>query len=201
MTGKRGRPSAAEAGARDERVIDVVVAVLTGEGLEALTLDRVSADAHVAKRTLYTVFGDRAGLVRAAVRRQHAYLGDAGDGAADLRSAARGILRHLLGDEAIGVHRAITGAAALHPLLAREFYEEGPARAQGFLAAHLPADGPVSPALLFTALLGESHRRRLLGLAGPFSVSEIDAQVDEVLRAFGLGSSDRARSGQESSSS
>ena len=201
MTGKRGRPSAAEAGARDERVVDVVVAVLTGEGLEALTLDRVSTEAHVAKRTLYTVFGDRAGLVRAAVRRQHAYLGDAGDGAADLRSAARGILRHLLGDEAIGVHRAITGAAALHPLLAREFYEEGPARAQGFLAAHLPADAPVSPALLFTALLGEPHRRRLLGLAGPFSVSEIDAQVDEVLRAFGLVSSDPARQGQESSSS
>ncbi|WP_314094803.1 TetR/AcrR family transcriptional regulator C-terminal domain-containing protein [Microbacterium foliorum] len=201
MTGKRGRPSAAEAGARDERVVDVVVAVLTGEGLEALTLDRVSAEAHVAKRTLYTVFGDRAGLVRAAVRRQHAYLEDAGDGAVDLRSAARGILRHLLGDEAIGVHRAITGAAALHPLLAREFYEEGPARAQGFLAAHLPADAPVSPALLFTALLGESHRRRLLGLTGPFSVSEIDAQVDEVLRAFGLGPSDPARSGQESSSS
>ncbi|MER7446507.1 TetR/AcrR family transcriptional regulator C-terminal domain-containing protein [Microbacterium sp. NPDC097977] len=201
MTGKRGRPSAAEAGARDERVVDVVVAVLTGEGLEALTLDRVSAEAHVAKRTLYTVFGDRAGLVRAAVRRQHAYLGDAGDGAADLRSAARGILRHLLGDEAVGVHRAITGAAALHPLLAREFYEEGPARAQGFLAAHLPADAPVSPALLFTALLGEPHRRRLLGLAVTPSLPEIDAQVDEVLRAFGLGSSDPARQGQESSSS
>ncbi|KJL21800.1 TetR/AcrR family transcriptional regulator [Microbacterium foliorum] len=201
MTGKRGRPSAAEADARDERVVDVVVAVLTGEGLEALTLDRVAAEAHVAKRTLYTVFGDRAGLVRAAVRRQHAYLEDAGDGASDLRSAARGILRHLLGDEAIGVHRAITGAAALHPLLAREFYEQGPARAQGFLAAHLPTDARISPALLFTALLGEPHRRRLLGLADPLTSPAIDAQVDEVLHAFGLDSSDQARSGRKSSSS
>lgn len=186
MTGKRGRPSAAESLARDERVVDVVIAILTGEGFEALTLDRVAAEAHVAKRTLYGVFGDRAGLVRAAILRQHAYLEDAGEESADLRSASRAILAHLLGDEAVGIHRAIISAAVLHPSLAQEFYDEGPGRAQGFLASHLTEDAPVSPDLLFTALLGEPHRRRLLALADPPTEDEIDAQVDAVLRTFGL---------------
>jgi len=85
-------------------------------------------------------------------------------------------------------HRAIISAAVLHPPLALEFYDEGPGRAQGFLASHLAADAPVSPDLLFTALLGEPHRRRLLGLAGPLTSGEIDAHVDVVLRAFGLSS-------------
>ncbi|MBP2377106.1 AcrR family transcriptional regulator [Microbacterium phyllosphaerae] len=188
MTGKRGRPSAAESLARDERVVDVVIALLTGEGFEALTFDRVAAEAHVAKRTLYGVFGDRAGLVRAAILRQHAYLDHAEEESADLRSASRAILVHLLGDEAVGIHRAIISAAVLHPPLALEFYDEGPARAQGFLASHLTPDAPVSPDLLFTALLGEPHRRRLLGLAGPPTPGEIDAHVDVVLRTFGLSS-------------
>lgn len=186
MTGKRGRPSAAEVTARDERVVDVVVAVLSDEGFEALTFDRVAADAHVAKRTLYGVFGDRAGLVRAAVLRQHAYLGEAGDAGDDIRSASRAILAHLLGDEAIGIQRAIIAAATRHRSLAVEFYEEGPGRAQDFLASHLPADATVTAEILFTALLGELHRRRLLGLAGLPTPDEIDAQVDGVLCALGL---------------
>lgn len=186
MTGKRGRPSAGEANARDERVVDVVVSLLSDEGFEALTFDRVAADAHVAKRTLYGVFGDRAGLVRAAILRQHAYLGEAGDAGEDLRSACRAILAHLLGDEAIGIHRAIIAAAARHPSLAVEFYDEGPGRAQGFIASHLPADAVVTAEFLFAALLGELHRRRLLGLAGPPTPAEIDTHVDGVLRSSGL---------------
>ncbi|WP_447911522.1 TetR/AcrR family transcriptional regulator [Microbacterium phyllosphaerae] len=201
MTGKRGRPSAAEAIARDERVVDVVIALLTAEGFEALTFDRVAAEAHVAKRTLYGVFGDREGLVRAAIRRQHPYLADAGEGSEDLRSACRAILVQLLGDEAIGIQRAIIGAAAQHPSLAAEFYDDGPRRAQGFLAAHLAKDAEVSPELLFTALLGEPHRRRLLGIAGAPTAEEIDVQVDGVMRVLGLHVLADGPKGRESSSS
>ncbi|KQQ67040.1 TetR/AcrR family transcriptional regulator [Microbacterium sp. Leaf320] len=201
MTGKRGRPSAAEAIARDERVIDVVIALLTAEGFEALTFDRVAAEAHVAKRTLYGVFGDREGLVRAAIRRQHPYLADAGEGTEDLRSACRAVLVQLLGDEAIGIQRAIIGAAAQHPSLAAEFYDDGPRRAQGFLAAHLPSDAAVSPELLFATLLGEPHRRRLLGLAGAPTAAQVDVQVDGVLRVLGLQAFADDPAGRESSSS
>lgn len=187
MAGKRGRPTAGEADARDERVVDTVIHVLTGEGFDALTFDRVAADAHVAKRTLYATFGDRAGLVRAAIRRQHAYLDDAWDAGEDLRSASRAVVAHLLGDEAIGIHRAIIAAAPQHPALAAEFYEQGPARAQRFLAEHLPSDAGVSIELVFTALLGETHRHRLLGLVRVPTPDEIDAQIDGVLRALGFG--------------
>ena len=189
MTTKRGRPSAAEAVARDERVIASAIALLTSEGFDALTFDRVAVAAHVAKRTLYSVFGDRAGLVRAATRTQHSYLDAAwseGGGGGDLRSASVAVVTHLLGDEAVGIHRAVMAAAVENPGLAAEFYDEGPGSAQRFLADHLPADTRVTALLLFTALLGEPHRRRLLGLDAAPTPHEIDEHVDGVLRAFEL---------------
>ncbi len=189
MTGKRGRPSAADAAARDVRVVDVVVDILTLAGYDALTFDRVAAQAGVAKRTLYSMFGDREGLVRAAVRRQHAYQDGVWDAAVDLREASLSVTAHLLGDEAVGIHRAIVAAAVAHPELAEEFYAEGPVRAQRFLQQHLPVTTSVSAALLFTALLGETHRRRLLALAPAPTAQELDAHVDRTLLAVGLAGS------------
>ena len=182
--GRRGRPSAADALARDERVITVAVTLLVSEGFDALTFDRVAAEAGVAKRTLYSVFGDRAGLVRAATRRQHAYEDADRDADHDLRSACRTVAARLLGDEAVGIHRAVLAAA--DPALAEEFYREGPERAQAFLARHLPAESDVSAVLLFAALLGEPHRRRLLRLADAPTPDEIAAHVDAVLDALRL---------------
>lgn len=186
MPAKRGRPSLAERRERVERVIDVVVDLLSTRGYEAVTFDRVSAEAHVAKRTLYTDFGDRAGLVRAAVQRQHAYVDDAWGSVGDLRAASIAVVAHLLGDEAIAVHRAMVADAASDAALAAEFYDEGPGRAQSFLARFLPADAVATPDLVFTALLGERHRRRLLGLAPTPTADEIAAHVDRTLAALDL---------------
>lgn len=186
MTGKRGRPSAAERLERHERVIDVVIDLLTTQGYDAVTFDRVSVDAHVAKRTLYADFDDRTGLVRAAVRRQHAYLDGTWQSADDLRAASVAVVTHLLSDEAIAVHRAIVADAGANAALAAEFYDEGPGRAQRFLAQFLPADAAAPAELVFTALLGEPHRRRLLGLAPALTSAEIDAHVDRTLRALGV---------------
>lgn len=180
MTGKRGRPSAAERDERTERVIDVVIRMLVAHGYDAVTFDRIAAEAHVAKRTLYADFGDRPGLVRAAVRRQHPYPADpSADG---LRAVAIAIVTHLLGDEAIGIHRAIIAAA--DPALAAEFYEEGPARAQRILAELIP--DPNAAATVFAALLGEPHRRRLLGLTGVPDAAQVEAHVDATLSTLGL---------------
>jgi len=186
MPPKRGRPSSAERLERHERVIDVVVGLLAAHGYEAVTFDRVSADAHVAKRTLYTDFGDRVGLVRAAVRRQHAYLDRAWSSADDLRAASVAVVTHLLGDEAIAVHRALVADAASDAALAAEFYDEGPGRAQAFLARFLPTDAVAPPDLVFTALLGEGHRRRMLGLEAAPASNEVTAHVDRTLAALGL---------------
>jgi TetR/AcrR family transcriptional repressor of mexJK operon len=187
VTGKRGRPSAAERAERQERVVDIVVGMLIAHGYDAVTFDRVSAEAHVAKRTLYADFIDRPGLVRAAVRRQHPYLEDAQGG--DLRAVAVAVVSHLLGAEAVGIHRAIIAAA--DPALAAEFYAEGPVRVQALLATLLGDRGAALAPTLFTALLGEPHRRRLLGLIEAPDAADVAAHVDGVLEALGLGSAPR----------
>lgn len=138
--------------------------------------------------------GDRAGLVRAVVHRQHAYLDRmaASDG---LRDVALAMVTQLLGDEAIGVHRAVVASAARYPALAQEFYAHGPVRAQRMLGDHLAAQQRGADAeLVFAALLGEPHRRRLLGIDAAPSPGAAAAHVDRTLRALGLA----ADLGQES---
>ncbi|MFF7290892.1 TetR/AcrR family transcriptional regulator [Microbacterium sp. NPDC008134] len=186
MTGKRGRPSAGDKAERHERIVDLVVAILASEGYDSVTFDRIAADAHVAKRTLYGEYGDRLGLVRAAVRRQHAYADGAWQSANGVRAASVAVVSHLLADEAVAVHRALIGAGGADAALAAEFYDEGPGRAQRFLSEHLPADAVVPADLLFAALLGEPHRRRLLGLDPAPSTELVAAHVDRTLKVLGL---------------
>lgn len=186
MTGKRGRPSAGEKAERHERIVDLVVALLATEGYDAVTFDRIAADAHVAKRTLYSEYIDRLGLVRAAVRRQHAYADDAWRSVDGVRAASIAVVSRLFADEAIAVHRALIGAGGVDAALAAEFYEEGPGRAQRFLGEHLPAEALVPADVLFTALLGEPHRRRLLGLDDAPSAETVAAHVDRTMTALGL---------------
>lgn len=186
MTGKRGRPSAAERLERHERIVELVVSLLASEGYDAVTFDRIAADAHVAKRTLYTEYGDRLGLMRAAVRRQHAYADAAWRSVGGVREASVAVVSHLLADDAIAVHRALIGAAGADATLAAEFYDEGPGRAQRFLGEYLPVDAVVPADLLFSALLGEPHRRRLLGLDAAPSAATVSAHVDRTLAVLGL---------------
>ncbi|UOR01412.1 TetR/AcrR family transcriptional regulator [Leucobacter allii] len=192
MTVKRGRPTAAERASRRLRVARAVAQLLVAEGWDAVTFDRLAAETRVAKRTLYADFGDRAGLVRAAMQRLHGTLDDP-PRPERLEDAARDLVAQLLSDEAVGVHRAVIAAAARDPELAAEFYAAGPAQAQERLAALLPEaavppDAPAPPAeraaILFAALLGEPHRRRLLGLDPAPHDAAVAAHVDRVLAAF-----------------
>ena len=127
---KRGRPTADERAARDERVLDVATDLFLANGFSGVTLDRVAADAGVTKRTLYVSVGDKHELLRAVVRRQHTY---SGAPTGDLESTAAGIARALLTDRAVALHRLVIAEAGRNPELAREFHEAGPLAAQAAL--------------------------------------------------------------------
>lgn len=202
MESKRGRPTEAESADRNARIAAVVARLLTSDGFDALTFDRVAVDARVAKRTLYRDYVDRGGLVRAAVRRLHDAAQDSGPGdpahtSQPLRDYAITLVSTLLSDEAIGVHRAVIAAATRYPEVAAAFYAEGPQRSIDELAALLEAipdktsgssDLPTRPTaeLLFAALTGEAHRRRLLGLTDVPDGPGISRRVDSVLAALNL---------------
>lgn len=201
MESKRGRPTATESAERSVRIAAVVAQLLTSDGFDALTFDRVAVEARVAKRTLYRDYVDRGGLVRAAVRRLHDAAQESGPGdptrtPQPLREYAATLVTTLLGDEAIGVHRAVIAAATRYPEVAAAFYAEGPQRSIDELAALLEleatsighGEAQQSAERLFAALTGEPHRRRLLGLTPAPDAYALTQHVDSVLAAFGARS-------------
>ena len=92
-------------------------------------MDRVAAEARVAKQTLYSHFGSKEGLLRAMFDRYKQQslggLDPAGDMAAELAVFGEQMLRRIFDPEILGVQRLMIAQAAAFPDLARLFYEAG----------------------------------------------------------------------------
>lgn len=179
---KRGRPTAAERAERDDRVLAAATEHFLASGFAGTSLDAVAAAAGVTKRTIYTTFTDKAGLLAAVVRRQHTYSTTTGG---DLLDTATGIVTTLLADDAIALHRLVLAEAIRFPDLARGFHDAGPGSAQAALVAS--GVDPDDAADVFTLLLGEHHRRRLLGLEGAPTAAAARDHAVRVLARFGPG--------------
>ncbi|BBA96421.1 putative TetR family transcriptional regulator [Actinacidiphila reveromycinica] len=162
---KRGRPTAAERAQRRDEILDAAVRLFVAGGFEQVTLDDIAARAHVTKRTIYAYVGDRTEIFLAAVERLRERALEQPvreDGLVDL---AAKIVFALHGDEAVGLHRLMITEAHRFPDLARRFYDDGPRGYVAALADRLTPPDPETAEALFALLLGEPHRRRLLGLA------------------------------------
>lgn len=171
---KRGRPTEGERAQRRDDILDAAVRLFLDQGFEAVTLDAIAAAARVTKRTIYSYIGDRTEVFLAAVER----LGETAlldlspeDG---LEERASTIVRTLHADDAVGLHRLVIAESRRRPDLAERFYARGPRRYITALAERLPGRDEVRAEALFALLLGEAHRRRLLGLqAAPDEVESI----------------------------
>ncbi|AKD99011.1 TetR family transcriptional regulator [Rhodococcus erythropolis] len=166
---RRGRTSDAERADRRNEILDVAVDSFREVGFARTTIDAIATAAGVAKRTVYSYFGDKSAVFAAAVSRQHAYVENAGGDQSDLLAAAVDIVVALHSDNSIALHRMMIGEAVQFPELAAAFYESGPAKSIAFLEKILIDQHGQKDALcadqLYTLLLGEEHRQRLLGLA------------------------------------
>lgn len=172
MDTRRGRPTAAERDRRRDAILDAAIGRFTAHGYGGTTIEAIAADAGVTKRTIYSWFGDLAGVLSAAVERQHAYLiavDTPGSDAESLEDAATRLVLALHADISVALHRLVIAESPRFPEVAAGFYAAGPARSIAFLSERLglasPAGQPGPRAeQLYTLLLGEPHRRRLLGL-------------------------------------
>lgn len=180
MDSKRGRPTAAERDRRHDAILDAAIARFTAHGYGGTAIEAIAIDAGVTKRTIYTWFGDLADVLTAAVERQHGYLlAESAVAEADVDEAAESSLEDsttrlvlaLHSDVSVSLHRLVIAESPRFPEVAAAFYAAGPARSIAFLSTHV---GPMAEQL-YTLLLGEPHRRRLLGL--------IPAPTPEIARA------------------
>lgn len=167
---KRGRPTAEEREQRRDQILDVAVALFVSNGYGQVTIEQIAATSRVTKRTIYTYFGDKAEVFTAAVERfRIRALDDFESGEGSLEDVATRLVLVLHSDDAVGLHRLMIGESAQFPDLADRFYTSGPGGYIRLLAECLgerlpPHDRDHLAEALFGLLLGEDHRRRLLGL-------------------------------------
>lgn len=172
--------------------------IFLDNGYAGTSIELVAAEARVAKRTIYSTVGDKADLFVAVVRR----LGDrvveaVTESPGDLTAFCVPLVRLMLSDEAIGLHRLVISEAANFPDLAERLYTNGPHRYIDVLRELLndvpsdrlripPGDGALDTAAeqIFTLLLGERQRRRLFCLAPAPTEAEIDIAVTRTLALF-----------------
>ena len=188
---KRGRPTADERRARETEILTSALGVFLRSGYGASTVDEFAAAAQVTKRTLYTYYGDKARLFAAMVRDLAAAVSlDATSDDDTLEVLATRIVSRIHSDELVGLHRLVIAESARFPELALILHRSGDARHIARLAEHLRAErGPTSEPLaepLFSLLLGERHRRRLLGIDPAPTPAQAAAHANAALAQLGL---------------
>jgi TetR/AcrR family transcriptional regulator, mexJK operon transcriptional repressor len=189
---KRGRPTADERRARETEILKTALGVFLRCGYGASTLDELAAAAQVTKRTLYAYYGDKAGLFAVMVRDLAAVVSlDAATDDDTLETLAARIVRRVHSDELVALHQLVIGESARFPELAVILHSNGDARHIARLAEHIRAErGPEREALaepLFSLLLGERHRRRLLGIDPAPTGAQAAAHANSALALLGLG--------------
>ncbi|MGH3244640.1 MAG: TetR/AcrR family transcriptional regulator [Trebonia sp.] len=188
---KRGRPTAAERRRRETEILTTALGVFLRSGYGGSTVDELAAAAQVTKRTLYAYYGDKAGLFAAMVRDLAAAVSlDAASDHDTLETLAARIVSRVHSDELVGLHQLVIAESARFPELALILHTNGDARHIARLAGHLRAErGPVSEPLadpLFSLLLGERHRRRLLGIDPAPTPAQAAAHANAALALLGL---------------
>jgi AcrR family transcriptional regulator len=188
---KRGRPTADERRTRETEILTAALGVFLRSGYGASTVDDLAAAAQVTKRTLYTYYGDKAEVFAAMVRDLATTVSlNAASDSDTLETLAARIVSRLHSDELVGLHQLVIAESARFPELARILHNSGDARHIARLAEHIRVErGPASEPLaepLFSLLLGEKHRRRLLGIDPPPTPAQAIAHAGAALTLLGL---------------
>jgi TetR/AcrR family transcriptional regulator, mexJK operon transcriptional repressor len=192
-----------------QAIISAAGELFVAHGYGAVSMDAVARAAGVSKATLYAHFASKdllfASIISQACRESVAVADILPDPSADIGdelSALGGrILRFLLQDRALAIHRVVIGESIRFPELGRAFYDNGPAvlrRVFGAWIARQNAAGrldvpePERAADLFCGMLRTGlYLRASLGIAPSPGEAEIDATVAGAvtmfLRAYGNG--------------
>lgn len=176
------------------------------DGYDA-SLEAIALSAGVSRQTIYNLFGSKDELFVAVLANRAEQLTAPLDSASDavgpravLSELARVFGGTILSPESVQFQRAVIACAQRFPKLAQTFYEAGPAKALGRLAAYLEAEtrrgrlavaDPQLAAEQFIGMLkGNLHTRFMF--CGDFQISaeEIERRtaycVDSFLKAHGV---------------
>lgn len=190
-TGKKGRPL--EEGLRD-RLLDHTLRVLLAVGYQKFSMKAVAESARASKETLYRHFGDKAGLMHAALMRNAALIGpllaegldEQPDPLARLRRLGLNYLHACYLPEALALQRIAyaDGEQGLGPMFADEITEYAIRYVVDELA-RLGSPHAREDAEIFLGMIqGKLHERILLGVPLPNRETALSDQVGYALRVL-----------------
>lgn len=163
---KSSRKTSTRGEARRRALIEATWSLVKEIGIEATTLDEIIARAGGSRATIYSVFGDKDGLIEAAVgencsafaEHMMGMLEDREDPAAALTSLAHDLVTHIWTPEAMRIFGSFLTEGYRFPQVMEAFLENGPRRLEKRLADYLSdmrdndraqIDDPVFAAKLF----------------------------------------------------
>lgn len=208
----QGRPK--DMGKRDA-ILDAAKQLFATHGFDGTSMDTIAKVAEVSKLTVYSHFGDKDALFKAAVeskceQQMPAAIFHVPDGAPirdALLAIAHGFHGLIHSPESLSLHRMMIANAGQDAHLAELFFDAGPRKTlsdferflnQAIAAKQLDIPDPPRAAQHFFCLLkGIGHLKQLCGCSKPVPRKETAAHIDSVvemfLRAYGRPSADRGR--------
>lgn len=201
--GVDGREAKREA--RREAILHAAHDLFLEKGYEATTLSDVVRRSGGSLATLYELFENKPGLLRALVTGKCSVMAGRIDEAVSAHGSPREALRQIANfmfDKIVCPDTtALFKAAMAQPDLGPQLYQAGPATGQAKIAEFLAAqaeegvfafDDPLAAAGMFHQMMfGHFHQRLIFGLPVDITAEEKADHIDKVLAAFfriyGLG--------------
>lgn len=187
---KRGRPTEAGRIERQEQILDAALPIFLEHGYGNATVDRIAAAARVTKRTIYSYFGNKDGVFTEMQRRLAATVSGEALDPDSLETLATRIVLALHSARMIGLHRLVIAESLRFPDVARTLHDNGDMRHVARLAEHIELEhgepGADRAEALYSLLLGEDYRRRLLGLLEPITAEAAATHARAALELLGL---------------
>ena len=194
-----GRPK--DLGKRDA-ILDAAKRLFSSHGFDGTSMDAIAKAAEVSKLTVYSHFGDKDALFKAAVESKceqqmppGLFNVPAGTPIRDaLLAIARGFHGLIHSPESLSLHRMMIANAGQDAHLAELFFDAGPRKTlsdferflrQAIAAKQLDIPDPARAAQHFFCLLkGIGHLKQLCGCAQPVPRKEVAAHIDSVVEMF-----------------
>jgi TetR/AcrR family transcriptional regulator, mexJK operon transcriptional repressor len=200
-----GAPASLAAQGREDRreqIIQIAKQAFFADGYAATSMAAIAAKAGGSKGTLYNYFPSKEQLFEAVVA-QFTERGAAvfaglevsdGDFRAALTRFGKLLIRHMMSDDAISMHRLIAGEAVRFPEIGEAYYRavvhSGKQRLidrfeEAMAAGHIRrADPQVAAQHFFDLCLSGLHRHRLWNIGPRPSNAQMDANVENAVDAF-----------------
>lgn len=168
-----GRPKAAEVEARQQHLIATACKLFLEHGYGNVSLEMIAREAHVAVRTIYTKFGGKTGLMKAAIDTNRERFYDMRDLEHDARPIveiltefAQQFFEMITGSNALRMKRMVLAESNRDPELTQTFLETGPYQTRKMLGrffmrpeirAQLADDVPVEelPTFFLICIMGD----------------------------------------------